>query len=67
MQLPVFSAFCGNPAGDVFADFLKSALNFAYQVILSVNLHKVLYSLLIVSILKMDSQRKSKKEWNGHS
>ena len=43
MQLPVFSAFCGNPAGDVFAGFLKSALNFASQELLNFDWHKVLY------------------------
>ena len=44
MQLPVFSAFCGNPAGDVFADFLKSVLKFAYQELLNFDWQKVSYS-----------------------
>ena len=61
MQLPVFSAFCENRAGDVFAGFLKSALNFASQELLNFDWHKVLFSLLIVSISIMDSHRNSKK------
>ena len=44
MQLPIFSTFCGNQAGDVFEGFLKSALNFASQELLHFDWHKVLYS-----------------------
>ena len=44
MQLPVFSAFCGNRAGDDFEGFLKYALNFASQELLNFDWHKVLYS-----------------------
>ena len=43
MQLPVFSAFCGNPDVDVFAGFLKSALNFLFQFFLNFDWHKGLY------------------------
>ena len=43
MHLPVSSTFCGNPAGDVFAGFLKSALNFSSQELLNFDWHKVLY------------------------
>ena len=44
MELPVFSAFCENRAGDVFPGFLKSALNFAYHELFNFDWHKVLYS-----------------------
>ena len=44
MQLPVFSAFCGNRAGDVFEGFLKYALKIPSQELLNFDWHKVLYS-----------------------
>jgi len=43
MQLQVFTAFCGNRAGDVFEGVFKTALNFSLQALLNFDEHKLLY------------------------
>jgi len=59
---PVFSAFYGNRAGDVFEGFLKSALNFASQELLNFDWHKVLYTFSLLQLQKwtvIGNQKKS--------